>query len=50
MTEEQLNALENWIVAIIREEDPASGVPEVIDRIREREAVEVIFGLREKGQ
>ena len=50
MTEEQLNALEDWIAAIIHEEDCASGVAECIDRLRKREAVEVIFGLREKGQ
>jgi predicted MarR family transcription regulator len=49
MTEEQLNALENWIVAIIREEDRASGIEDVVYRVRMREAAEVAFGLREKN-
>ena len=50
MTEEQLNALEAWIIAIIREKDRASGVDELIYCVRMREAVGVAFGLREKGQ
>jgi hypothetical protein len=47
MTKEQLNALEAWIIAIIREEDRASGVEEFIDCFRKREAVKAIFGLRD---
>jgi hypothetical protein len=49
MTKEQLYALEAWIIAIIREEDRASGVEELTDCVRKREAVEVAFGLREKN-
>ena len=54
MTEEQLNALEDWIVAIIRKEDRASDLHrsdlhETLHCHRMREAVEVAFGLREKN-
>ena len=49
MTEEQLNALEDWIVAIIREEDRASDLHETLHCHQMREAVEVAFDLREKN-
>lgn len=49
MTKEQLYALEAWIVAIIREEDRASGVDDLTYCVRMREAVEAAFGLREKN-
>jgi hypothetical protein len=49
MTKEQLYALEAWIVAIIREEDRASGVDDLTYCVRMREAVEAAFGLREKS-
>jgi hypothetical protein len=47
MTEEQLHALEDWIVAIIRKEDRASDLHEALHCHRVREAVEVAFGLRD---
>lgn len=49
MTEEQLNTLEAWIIAIIRKEDRASDLHETLHCHRMREAVEVAFGLREKN-
>lgn len=46
MTKEQLEALEDWIVSIIREEDRASDAHEVLRRRMMREDVEKAFGLR----
>ena len=48
MTKEQLNALEARITAIIREEDCASNIEDVVYRIRMREAVEI--ALRQPTQ
>ena len=50
MTEEQLNALEDWIVAIIHHEDRASDMHEVLHCRRMREAVEVAFEIKEKSK
>ena len=50
MTEEQLNALEDWIVAIIRKEERASDLHETLHCHQMREAVEVAFGVGEKGR
>jgi hypothetical protein len=49
MTEEQLNALEDWVVAIIRREDRASDAGDNIYWRQMREAVEVAFEIREKN-
>lgn len=47
MTKEQLNTLEDWIVAIIQREDRASDLHEVLYCRRMRDAVEIAFGLKD---
>lgn len=46
MTLDQLDALEQWIVAIIKDEDRASDLRDRMDRDDLRKLVEKEFGLR----
>jgi len=48
MTKEQIDALEEWIVSIIREQDRASDLQDAVRRYRLRDEVEVAFGLKEQ--
>ena len=47
MTKEQLNALEDWIVAIIQREDRGPDLHESLHCFRMRDAVEAAFGLKD---
>ena len=47
MTKEQLDALEDWIVAVIQREDRASDLREALHCHRMRDAVEAAFGLKD---
>lgn len=48
MTKEQLNAIEEWIKALIDERDRASGTHEAVRAFLVKEDVERVFGLRDK--